>query len=193
MLTLEDGKRLIKLARASISSVFEKEELEINNKIKKRYNKKQGVFVTLKINDELRGCIGFPEPSYPLWKAVVNAAKAAAFSDPRFSPLTKEEYENISVEISVLTLPELIKARIPEDYLKQIKIGRDGLVIKAGVYSGLLLPQVATEYSWDAETFLRHLCMKAGMTMDAWQNINHRIYKFQAQIFKEQNGEAVER
>ena len=192
MLKLEDGKRLIKLARASISSVFKKEELAVDDAIKRKYKEKQGVFVTLKREGELRGCIGFPEPVLPLWKAVVNAAKAAAFSDPRFSPLTEEEYENTSVEISILTVPKPIKARSPEDYLKEIKIGRDGLIIRAGVYSGLLLPQVPVEDSWDVETFLRHLCMKAGLTMDAWQNVSHQIYKFQAQVFKEENREVVE-
>lgn len=192
MLDIEDGKRLIRLARDAVSCVFKRRRLVVDESTKKRYKEEQGAFVTLKIEGRLRGCIGFPEPVFPLWRAVADAAKSAAFSDPRFPPLTEDEYERVSVELSVLTQPELIRAMVPEDYLKKIKVGRDGLIIKAGVYSGLLLPQVPVEYRWDAETFLRQLCMKAGLSMDAWQNVSHRIYKFQAQVFKEENGEVVE-
>lgn len=192
MLSLEDGKGLIKLARDSIKARLYGQELSISEAIKKRYLEKQGIFVTLKTEEGLRGCIGFPEPTYPLWKAAVYAAQSAAFSDPRFPPLTEEEFEKISVEISVLTKPELIMARNAEEYLKEIKIGRDGLIIRAGLYSGLLLPQVAAEHYWTQEQFLRQTCMKAGLTMDAWRNLGHQIYKFQAQIFTEEDGEVIE-
>jgi len=162
-----DGKLLIKLARESISSYW------------------QGVFVTLYKNKQLRGCIGFPEPIFPLFEAIIKAARSAAFEDPRFPPLQKEELKHIKIEVSVLTVPALIKVKKPEDYLKKIKIGKDGLIIRSTLGSGLLLPQVATEYKWGVEEFLRHLCEKARLKQNAWKDKNNQIYKFQAQIFKE--------
>lgn len=191
MLSLEDGKRLIGLARDAISSVFKRIELKVDEKFKEEYNEKKGVFVTLKEDGELRGCIGFPEPVHEMWKAVVEAARAAAFGDPRFPPLKKEE--EIQIELSVLTKPERVKVKNPEEYLKKIRIGKDGLIIRAGVFSGLLLPIVAVEYDWNAEQFLRHVCMKAGLTMDAWRTPSHQIYKFQTQVFAEENGRIVEK
>ncbi|MAG07912.1 AMMECR1 domain-containing protein [Candidatus Woesearchaeota archaeon] len=194
-LTLDDGKALLRLARDSVSSFLNEKEPEIKEGIRKKHAEKQGVFVTLYIEDELRGCIGFPEPVLPLFQAVVDAAKSAAFSDPRFSPLTKEEFDNTKVELSILTLPELIEVKEPEEYLKSIKIGEDGLIIRGNFNSGLLLPVVAVEYKWDAETFLENLCLKAGLPLDAWKDLSNKIYKFQSQVFseKEPNGEVIDK
>ena len=178
-----DGKLFIKLARESISSYFLQKEPDISTV--KQFSDKQGVFVTLYKNEQLRGCIGFPEPVFPLFEAIIKASKSAAFEDPRFPPLQKEELKHIKIEISVLTVPTLIKVKKPEDYLKEIKIGKDGLIIRSTHGSGLLLPQVATEYKWGVEEFLRHLCEKAWLKQDAWKDTNNQIYKFQAQIFKE--------
>ena len=93
----------------------------------------------------------------------------------------------------MLTKPQLIRVQNPEDYLKEIEIGKDGLIIRAGVFSGLLLPIVAVDYDWTPEQFLRQTCMKAGMTMDAWRTLGHQIYKFQTQVFAEEDGEIKER
>lgn len=193
-LTIKDGKLLVKLARESISKFFENEEIDTGT-LKERYAQKQGVFVTLYIEDELRGCIGFPEPVYPLFQAVIYAARGSAFSDPRFPQLTKDEFISTRIELSILTLPELINIKKPEEYIKAIKIGRDGLIIRGSFNSGLLLPIVAVEYGWSLETFLRQLCLKAGLPSDAWKDINNKVYKFQSQVFSETkpNGEVIEK
>jgi len=183
MIKPSDGKLLIKLARESISSYFLQKEPDTS--AVKQFSDRQGVFVTLNKNNELRGCIGFPEPVFPLFKAIIKAARSAAFEDTRFPPLQKEELKDIKIEISVLTVPALIDVEKSEDYFKKIKIGEDGLIIKSSLGSGLLLPQVAIEYNWDVKEFLGHLCEKAWLKQDAWKDINNQIYKFQAQIFKE--------
>jgi len=178
-----DGLKLLKLARDSVSLYFEKKTVN-DEELKKKFNKKQGCFVTINKDNQLRGCIGFPEPVYPLYKAVKEAAVAAAFSDPRFIPLEKNELKEIKFELSILTVPELIKVNKPEDYFNKIKIGEDGLIIR-NRSSGLLLPQVFTEYNCDVKKALQMLCRKAGLTLDAWKDLSNRIYKFQAQIFSE--------
>ena len=190
--TLKEGKELISLARDSISKHLESKAIVVNDKTKKRYSEKQGVFVTLHKNGELRGCIGFPEPVLPLFEAVIQAAKSAAFGDPRFPSLSKEEYKDISVEISVLSIPKLIEVDKPEDYPKKIKIGKDGLIIRSAFGSGLLLPQVAPEWHWNEEEFLDNTCNKAGLSPEFWKQGNCKIFKFQAQIFKEKNGKVME-
>jgi uncharacterized protein (TIGR00296 family) len=131
----------------------------------------------------------------PLYQAVVDAAKSAAFSDPRFLPLTKEEFKDVRIELSVLTLPELVEVKEPEEYLNIIEIGKDGLIIRNSFNSGLLLPIVAVEYKWDAKTFLENLCGKAGLSNDAWRDLNNKVYRFQSRVFseKEPEGEIVEK
>ncbi len=184
MLSQEEGKELLRLARDSIKSFFESKDVRVKEEIMKRFSEKQGVFVTLTIDGDLRGCIGYPEPIFPLYEAVINSARSAAFSDPRFSPLTKEEFKDVHLEISVLTVPELIKAK-PDDYVKKIKVGEDGLIVRSAYGSGLLLPQVAIEYKWDAKQFLEHTCEKAGLNKNSWKEKSILVYKFQAQIFEE--------
>ena len=185
MLNKRDGKELIKIAKSAISSVFLKKEQVIDCKVKEKFKEKQGVFVTLKINDKLRGCIGFVEGVFPLYEAVTNAARSAAFSDPRFMPLTEGEFKDTKIEVSVLTKPELIEAEKPEDYLDKVKVGEVGLIIKSRLGSGLLLPQVPVEWNWNVKEFLEHTCQKAGLDKDAWKYPNNKVYKFQAQIFGE--------
>ena len=185
MLSEKEGIELIKLARDSINSYFSLEKIKFSSDIKKKFSKKQGVFVTLNIGKELRGCIGYPKPVLPLYEAVISAAKSAAFSDPRFMPLSKKEFSNVKIELSVLTIPELIKVNESKDYLEKIKIGSDGLIIKSSYGSGLLLPQVFVEYNCDVIKALDMLCQKANLPPHAWNDIHNKIYKFQAQIFKE--------
>ncbi len=186
MIPQSDRKKLLELARNSIESVFKNQDVKVSTEIKKKYSKRQGVFVTLTKHGELRGCIGFPRPVLPLWQAIINAARSAAFEDPRFFPLREDELNEVKIEISVLTVPELIKVDKPEDYLKKIKIGEDGLIIESVHGSGLLLPQVFTEYNVDVEGALRMLCQKAMLPSNAWKDLNNRIYKFQAEIFSEE-------
>lgn len=151
------------------------------------FREKRGVFVTIHTYPDmnLRGCIGYPEPVYSLGKALVKAAQGACH-DPRFPRLRAEELPNIVVEVSVLTPPLEIKVDDRKRLPSQVRIGQDGLIVEMGYYRGLLLPQVATEWGFDAETFLSETCMKAGLTPDCWLDRACKIYKFQAEIFAEE-------
>lgn len=185
MFSLVLGKKLISLARRCLEKSFEKFEIEeVKNK---RLREKRGVFVTLKEfpSRSLRGCVGFPYPSYPLYEAVQRAAFSSAFEDLRFSPLKKEELDKIVIEISVLSELKFLEIKRPEEYFKKIKIGRDGLILRNGPFSGLLLPQVPLEMGWDVKEFLENLCYKANLTPDFIYDKNTKIWKFQAQIFYE--------
>ena len=185
MIGLEDRKKLLELARKSIETEFSKEKLRVDEGIKRKFSEKQGAFVTLTERGRLRGCIGYPEPILPLYEAIINAARAAAFEDPRFEPVKKEELKDIVIEISVLTVPELIKVKHPLEYLEKIKIGEDGLIIRGPFGSGLLLPQVFVEYKATPQIALEMLCEKAGLPRNTWQNPMYKIYKFQAEVFSE--------
>ena len=125
----------------------------------------------------MRGCIGILKAIYPIYKGVARFAYEAAFKDPRFPPVSPEELPEITVEISVLTLPRKIKS------IDEIEVGKHGLIIKKGFYQGLLLPQVAVEYGWDRETFLEHTCLKAGLYRNAWKDPDTEISIFSAQVF----------
>lgn len=195
MITAEQAKELIKLARDAISTHLSRKNLRISASLKGRYADVMGVFVTLKIDKELRGCIGFPDPIYPIYEGVSKAALSAAFSDPRFPPLDKEEFKKVTIEISLLKRPSVIEVRNPEDYIKNIKIGKDGLLIRGTFQSGLLLPQVAVEQKWDAKTFLEQACVKAGLPKDTWRDFNNcNVLKFEGAVFSEQspNGNVIQ-
>ncbi len=175
--TKDDGEKLLKLARESIKQEFNREiKLEILKE--KQFRQARGVFVTLTENSELRGCIGLPYPSKALKDAVIEAAKSAGFSDPRFSPLTEQELGKVKIEISILTMPQ-------ETSVKDIKVGEDGLICSYLGFSGLLLPQVAVEYKWSKLQFLENLCRKANLPNSAWQDKKFKLWKFQAEIFSE--------
>ncbi|MEM2933282.1 MAG: TIGR00296 family protein [Candidatus Pacearchaeota archaeon] len=184
MLTNEQGRKLLKLARKAIETRFSGKKLEYE-KEKKEFKEPRGVFVTLTKNGNLRGCIGFPYPVKPLAEAVIEAAEAAAFQDPRFKPLGEKELDKIKIEISVLTTPQEINAK-GLDILKEIEIGKDGLIVQFSGFSGLLLPQVALEHKWNVLQFLEATCNKAGLPNNAWLHPRAHIYKFQAQIFSEE-------
>ncbi|MBR9677392.1 TIGR00296 family protein [Candidatus Woesearchaeota archaeon] len=183
MLSQEQGKKLLVLARQSIKNALDSEVLDLNDYVE--FSQSCGVFVTIKQHGELRGCIGYPQAIYPLREAVSKAAMAAAFEDPRFESLKKEDFDSLKFEVSVLTAPKLVEHHSSLDIPNKIIIGVDGLIVKKGHYSGLLLPQVATEQKWDAEQFLAFTCQKAGLEKDCWQNSNTQVYSFKAQIFKE--------
>ncbi|NQV08520.1 AmmeMemoRadiSam system protein A [Candidatus Woesearchaeota archaeon] len=181
MITPENRKKLLNLAKSAVSSYLNKIDLEIDEALKNNFSDKQGVFVTLTKNDQLRGCIGFTEPIFPLYEAIVKAAKSAAFSDPRFMPLQQEEFNEIKFEISVLSVPELIE----DDYLNNINIGEDGLIINNPSGSGLLLPQVFSRDEYDPKKALETTCTKAMLPTDVWKDEETKVYKFQAEIFSE--------
>jgi len=185
---LSEGKFAVNLARNTIESYVKTYKIpDIPKKYPKEFSKPSGVFTTIHTYPEkdLRGCIGYPYPEMPLIRALIYSAVEAT-RDPRFPPLTKDELDKIIIEVSILTKPKLIGIKKPEDYLKLIKIGEDGLIIKFGFQAGLLLPQVPVEYNWDVKTFLENLCYKAGLPKDAWKYEEAKIYKFQAEIFGEE-------
>ncbi len=155
-----------------------------------RFKQKIGCFVTLKKNDperSLRGCIGYPEPVYELSKALTSAAIEAATGDPRFPPVKSRELPQLLLEVSLLTKPILIEVDHQRDLPGKIEVGEDGLIMKWSFGSGLLLPQVATEYNWSAEDFLCNLSMKAGAPPDQWLVPGTMIYKFNALVFEEKS------
>jgi hypothetical protein len=193
-LTLEEGRFLVRLARQSIEASLRGEEPRVPE-VGGGLKEKRGVFVTLTEGEELRGCIGFPLPFLPLVEATVKAALSAAFEDPRFPPLRREEMGRVLVEVSVLSEPEVIRVKDPRDYPKAVRIGEHGLIVEGLGTSGLLLPQVAVEWKWDAEEFLSQCCMKAGLPPDMWLTKEVRISRFTAQVFSELSpgGEVVER
>lgn len=177
----EEKKFLLQLARTSIQSFLEKKNRPQTEYFSPTLKKESGVFVTLHKNGQLRGCIGYVHGFRPLQDGVIEMAISAAFNDPRFEPLRKDELPGIEIEISVLS--PLTKVQD----LSEIEIGRDGLLIKQNHREGLLLPQVATEYHWDRQTFLEQTCRKAGLPADAWQDENTEIFRFSAIIFNEKD------
>ena len=185
MLNLDEGKKAVSFAREVIEEYVKNKtvpEIELPGV----FNEKHGAFVTIHTYPEyeLRGCIGVPLPVKSLKEAIVEGATSAT-RDPRFPPLSPDELDNIVVEVTVLTEPELIRVDKPRDYLSEIEIGRDGLIVEQGFFKGLLLPQVPVEQGWDKEEFLSHTCMKAGLMPDAWFDKNTKIYRFSGQVFTE--------
>jgi AmmeMemoRadiSam system protein A len=137
-----------------------------------------GAFVTIHNHGDLRGCIGHIEPNQPLGEVIARCAVAACSSDPRFPAVSAAELPEIDLELSLLGPLEPIAG--PAD----IEIGRHGLVVEQGWQRGLLLPQVATEWHWDAEAFLVHTCQKAGLPLDAWKR-SAKLWRFEAEVFGE--------
>jgi hypothetical protein len=146
------------------------------------FHEKRGVFVTLKMNDELRGCIGNIEPVYPLYKAVMANAREAAFSDPRFYPVTREELNELRIEISVLSVLEKIEYSFADDLLEKLRPEKDGILIEKGAYKSTYLPQVWDEIK-DGEIFLSSLCMKAGLPADEWKKGRLNVYRYEVEKF----------
>jgi hypothetical protein len=176
---------VLEVAREAIETwVKEGKQIEPKN-IPEELKEPKGVFVSIykivKGEKVLRGCVGLPHAEKPLIEALVEAAILAC-RDPRFKPLSEEELKNITIEVSILSEPELIKVKKPEEYLEKIKPG-EGLIIKKGFHSGLFLPQVWEEIP-DKKEFLENLCLKAGLLPDAWLDENVRIYRFKAEVLK---------
>jgi AmmeMemoRadiSam system protein A len=140
-----------------------------------------GVFVSLHINEQLRGCIGYVEGSRTLPEALRETAISAASRDPRFEPLTAEELEQVDIEVSILS--PLRKIVSPAEII----LGRHGLMVRLGQHQGLLLPQILRYHDWDVETFLAHVCQKAGLSTEAWKDPAVEIYVFDAEVFSEAN------
>jgi hypothetical protein len=191
-LSQQEGEFLVKLARETVTQYLKNgKTLKPPKETPAKLFQQCGVFVTINtshgLERNLRGCIGYPYPTSPLVEAVIDSAINASTQDPRFEPITLDELGNVVFEVSVLTPPELVKTSNPKEYVKQIKVGEDGLIIERGYHKGLLLPQVPIEWGWAEEEFLCQCCMKAGLPPDSWLTKDAKIYKFRAIIFDEES------
>jgi AmmeMemoRadiSam system protein A len=169
---------LLGLAHDSVVSALEKHEIPLDPP-SAHLSEPRGVFTSLYLRGELRGCVGFVLPKESVWRAVVETARAAAFEDTRFYPVTLPEAQALEIELSILSPPQTIS---PD----AIEIGRHGLLITMGAHRGLLLPQVPVEHHWDRVTFLEQTCRKAGLPLDAWKH-GATIEAFTAEIFGDGN------
>jgi len=179
MLSNEIRKYLLRLARTAIESKLIGENLIPQKAEFPILDKKQGAFVTLNKDGNLRGCIGYILAFKPLYNTIIDVAKAAAFDDPRSPKLEINELLECEIEISI------ISEMIPVSSIDEIKVGRDGLLLKNGIYSGLLLPQVAIEWEWNKIEFLEQTSRKAGLNRNAWKEKGSQLFRFTAEVFRE--------
>lgn len=183
MLSGNDKQILLQAARRSIEASVLGKSLPRVNVTSEVLLQMCGAFVTIHKHSNLRGCIGYIESAKPLIETVIDVAAKAALEDPRFSPVIAEELSELELEISVLTPLKHL------DDINEIIIGKHGLMIELGAYRGLLLPQVATAYGWDVETFLNQTALKAGLPAGAWKHPEAKLYFFSAEIFDEHSVE----
>ena len=167
---------LLRLAHESILSALEERKIPLDPPTD-HLAEPRGAFTTLYLRGVLRGCVGYVLPVSPVYRAVADTARAAAFEDTRFHPVTLLEARDLEIELSILSPPQPISA-------EAIEIGRHGLLITMAGHRGLLLPQVPTEHHWDRTTFLEQTCRKAGLPLDAWKN-GATIEAFTAEVFGE--------
>jgi AmmeMemoRadiSam system protein A len=183
-LTLEEKKVLMKIARNSIKALFYDDVKPIDEKEIEKFpilKTHAGAFVTLTEDKRLRGCIGYIIADKPLYQTIADAAVQAAMHDPRFPELTKEEYDKIDLEISVLSEPFPVKS------YDEIIVGKHGLILTEGFHRGLLLPQVPIEHNMNKEEYLTALCHKAGLRGDAWKEKQLNLEAFTANVFSEKD------
>lgn len=174
--SFDERSTLLRLAHESILSALERREISFESP-NEHLAEPRGVFTSLYIQRQLRGCVGYPLPATPTYQAVAETARAAAFEDPRFPAVTLPEARELEIELSILSRPQAIDA-------DSVEPGRHGLVISLAGRRGLLLPQVAVERHWDRETFLGQTCLKAGLPHDAWRR-GASIEAFVAEVFGE--------
>lgn len=176
-LTDEEKKVLLNIAKTAVEARINNQDIPEIKIDSENLNLNRGAFVTLRKGGHLRGCIGYIKAYKPLGETVREMAIAAAFNDPRFPSLKRDEIKQLTFEISVLSPLKRIKD------INEIHVGEHGLYIIRGYKSGLLLPQVAVEYKWNRETFLQETCYKAGLPPDAWMDEETEIYVFSADYF----------
>jgi AmmeMemoRadiSam system protein A len=181
--SLEERRTLLHIAHSAIRSALDHPTLDpqpFSEAPPPGLSEPRGVFTTLYLGGQLRGCVGYAMPVAPLYRAVAETACAAAFDDSRFVPVMKEEAPALQIALSVLSRLFAIR---PES----VEVGRHGLVISRGARRGLLLPQVPLENGWDRETFLQQTCRKAGLPLDAWQT-GAKVEAFTAEVFADGDG-----
>jgi AmmeMemoRadiSam system protein A len=181
--TYGEKRWLLSLARDSIFHYLKKgsELSELSDTLPKSLTEEKGSFVTLMLDNKLRGCIGHILPVQPLFKDIMENAISAAFSDPRFFPLTEDEYSKIEIEISALSIPNKLVYKDSDDLIKRLKPEVDGVIVEKNGYSATFLPQV-WEQIRDSEDFLSHLCLKAGLNPYEWKvgDLDVQIYSVES-------------
>ncbi|HXI12879.1 MAG TPA: AmmeMemoRadiSam system protein A [Thermoanaerobaculia bacterium] len=178
MLSQRDRGTLLTIAREAIHATLNRQPFDPDQySPSEAIRRHAGAFVTLERSGQLRGCIGAIHSTDPLHRTVARNAVSAAFRDPRFPPLTRAELDGLEVEISVMGPVE------PVTDFDSIKVGRDGLIVRDGHRTGLLLPQVAIDLGWDRDTFLSQTCRKAGLSPDCWRSSSCSVEKFSAEVF----------
>lgn len=176
-MTSEDKKTLLAIARGSIVNHLKGIEFEVSKPESGELLEKRGAFVTIKIKDQLRGCLGLISSKQPLYQTVADMALSASFKDTRFEPITLMEIDDLSIEISVLSQFDTITD------VSDIQVGVHGIMLSSPLSQGLLLPQVPVEQRWDREAFLDHVCLKAGLPEKYWKNSDATIMTFTAEVF----------
>lgn len=186
MYSVEEKKYLLNLARQSILYYLEQGELLTvdKNEISEIFKRRLACFVTLTLDGELRGCIGHTEPVQELYLDVIENSVAAAFEDPRFLPVDKNEAAEIKIEISVLSLPIRLVFDSPGDLLDKLQPGRDGVIIRFGRHGATYLPQVWEEIG-EPEDFLNSLCAKADLPSACWRESDFEAYTYTVENFSE--------
>ncbi len=179
-LTADEKRQLLYIAKTTIEKVVRGEKVPAFEVTSPALLEDRGAFVTITQEGSLRGCIGYIIGVKPLYQTVREVAESAALRDPRFNPVQPEELPGLHLEISALSVPRPIKE------IEEIQVGVHGIIIRRGYHQGLLLPQVATEYGWDRQTFLQQTCRKAGLPLDAWQEKDTEIEIFSAEVFGEE-------
>src|SRR5262245_21907997 len=182
MLTADARTSLLALAHASVQAAVRGAEPDDPPPAIPDLHQPGAAFVTLRRGGDLRGCIGHLRPDQPLWVSVREMAAAAATRDDRFAPVAPDELPELSIEISVLSPRHRI------DGPASVVVGRDGLYVRLGANSGLLLPQVAAEHAWSAGEFLAQTCRKAGLPVDAWRDPAAIVESFSAEVFGDEPG-----
>jgi AmmeMemoRadiSam system protein A len=185
-LTEEEGRCLLSVARQTIQQKLFNSEIQglTDSQVSPKFSERRGTFVTLTIDGGLRGCIGHIIPQESLLEGIRVNAVNAAFQDPRFRPLSREEWERVKIEISILTEPKALPYSDPQDLLDELRPGIDGVIIKKGFHQATFLPQVWEQLP-DQKEFLTHLCLKAGLEMDAWEKEKLEVSIYQVQAFEE--------
>jgi len=183
-LTSEEGGVAVRLARTALETELSGGTFTLPP-LPRIFSEMRGVFVTLTEEGDLRGCIGLPYPVMPLGEGIVHAALSAALEDPRFRPVRADDLSGIAIEVTILSEPEPL-ACLPSERPEHVEVGRRGLILSGSGRSGLLLPQVATEYGWDARAFLDHTCTKAGLPPGCWRRDDVEAFTFEGQIFHEE-------
>ncbi len=180
MFTPEEKRELLAIARRAIGDALHGRSSVVQIPPEGNLSRPGGAFVTIRIDGNLRGCIGYIQSPVPLAEVVAEVAEKAALEDPRFPPLTLLEYEQTRIEISVLSPLRRISD------ISEVVVGNHGLLLELRHARGLLLPQVAEEYGWDRETFLDNTARKAGLSRHAWKDPEAIIYIFTAEIIQEE-------